>query len=63
MKEFRGGIIRMFEQGKSGYQIAQDMNLHARTVNRITEKRYKETGSYSDRRRSGRPRTARTPAI
>ena len=25
----------MFEQGKSGYQIAQDMNLHARTVNRI----------------------------
>ena len=35
MKEFRGGIIRMFEQGKSGYQIAQDMNLHARTVNRI----------------------------
>ena len=25
----------MFGQGKSGYQIAQDMNLHARTVNRI----------------------------
>ena len=22
----------MFEQGKSGYQIVQDMNLHARTV-------------------------------
>uniref|UniRef100_A0A914EC66 Uncharacterized protein n=1 Tax=Acrobeloides nanus TaxID=290746 RepID=A0A914EC66_9BILA len=22
MKEFRGGIIRLFEQGKSGYQIA-----------------------------------------
>ena len=50
----------MFEQGKSGYQIAQDMNLHARTVNRII-KRYQETGSYSDRQRSGRPRTARTP--
>ena len=49
----------MFEQGKSGYQIAQDMNLHARTVNRII-KRYQETGSYSDRQRSGRPRTART---
>lgn len=44
----------MFEQGKSGYQIAQDMNLHARTVNRII-KRYQETGSYSDRQRSGRP--------
>uniref|UniRef100_A0A914EK56 DDE-1 domain-containing protein n=1 Tax=Acrobeloides nanus TaxID=290746 RepID=A0A914EK56_9BILA len=25
----------MFGQGKRGYQIAQDMNLHARTVNRI----------------------------
>uniref|UniRef100_A0A914D3P0 Uncharacterized protein n=1 Tax=Acrobeloides nanus TaxID=290746 RepID=A0A914D3P0_9BILA len=24
MKEFRGGIIRLFEQGKSGYQIAKD---------------------------------------
>uniref|UniRef100_A0A914DTD3 Transposase n=1 Tax=Acrobeloides nanus TaxID=290746 RepID=A0A914DTD3_9BILA len=35
MNEFRGDIIRMFEQGKSGYQIAQDMNLHARTINRI----------------------------
>uniref|UniRef100_A0A914C2C0 guanylate cyclase n=1 Tax=Acrobeloides nanus TaxID=290746 RepID=A0A914C2C0_9BILA len=58
MKEFRGGIIRMFEQRKSGYQIAQDMNLHARTV----IKRCQETGSYSDRQRSGRPRTARTPA-
>ena len=46
MNEFRGGIIRMFEQGKSGYQIAQDMNLHARTVNRII-KRYQETSSKS----------------
>jgi hypothetical protein len=27
MKEFRGGIIRLFEQGKSGYQIAKDMKL------------------------------------
>uniref|UniRef100_A0A914C2W4 Paired domain-containing protein n=1 Tax=Acrobeloides nanus TaxID=290746 RepID=A0A914C2W4_9BILA len=61
MKAFRGGIIRMFEQGKSGYQISQDMNLHARTVNRII-KRYQETESYSDRQRSGRPRTVRTPA-
>uniref|UniRef100_A0A914C8T9 Paired domain-containing protein n=1 Tax=Acrobeloides nanus TaxID=290746 RepID=A0A914C8T9_9BILA len=55
MKEFRGGIIRMFEQGKSGYQIAQDINLHAKTVNRII-KRYQETGSYSDKQRSERPR-------
>ena len=47
----------MFEQGKSGYQIAQDMNLHARTVNRII-KRYQETGRYSDRQTSGRSRMA-----
>jgi transposase len=57
MKEFRGGIIRMFEQGKSGYQIAQDMNLYTKTVNRII-KRYQETGSYSDRQTCGRSRMA-----
>ena len=61
MKEIRAGIIRLFEQGKSGYQIAKDMGLHAGPVNKII-KRYRETGTYEDRKRSGRPRTARTPA-
>ena len=61
MKEFRGGIIRLFEQGKSGYQIAKDMKLPYTTV-RDTIRRYRETGNYNDRPRSGRPRTARTPA-
>src|SRR5882724_4001007 len=60
MKEFRGGIIRLFEQGKSGYQIAKDMKLPYTTV-RDTIRRYRETGNYNDRPRSGRPRTARTP--
>lgn len=60
MKEYRGGIIRLFEQGKSGYQIAKDMNLNVNSVNKII-KRYRETGSFEDRPRSGRPKTARTP--
>ena len=42
MKEFRGGIIRLFEQGKSGYQIAKDMKLPYTTV-RDTIRRYRET--------------------
>ena len=62
MKEFRGGIIRLFEQGKSGYQIAKDMKLPYTTV-RDTIRRYRETGNYNDRPRSGRSRTARTSAI
>ena len=52
MKEFRGGIIRLFEQGKSGYQIAKDMKLPYTTV-RDTIRRYRETGNYNDRPRCG----------
>uniref|UniRef100_A0A914DFJ6 Transposase n=1 Tax=Acrobeloides nanus TaxID=290746 RepID=A0A914DFJ6_9BILA len=47
MKEFRGGIIRLFEQGKSGYQTAKDMKLPYTTV-RDTIRRYRETGNYID---------------
>jgi transposase len=61
MKELRAGIIRLFEQGKSGRQIAKDMNLPQRTVSDAI-KRFQETGSNKDRARSGRPKTARTPA-
>ena len=61
MKELRGGIIRLFEEGKNANQIATAMNLDRKTVGRIIH-RYQETGSYEDRHRSGRPRTARTPA-
>ena len=61
MKELRGGIIRLFEEGKNANQIATAMNLDRKTVGRIIH-RYQETGSYEDRHKSGRPKTARTPA-
>ena len=32
MKEFRRGIIRLFEQGKNANQIATAMNLHRMSV-------------------------------
>uniref|UniRef100_A0A914CUE7 DDE-1 domain-containing protein n=1 Tax=Acrobeloides nanus TaxID=290746 RepID=A0A914CUE7_9BILA len=32
MKEFRGGIVRLFEQGKSSYQISKDMKLSYTTT-------------------------------
>ena len=60
MKNLRDAIIRLFEQGKTGYQIAKDMNIGERMVYR-TIKRYQETGSAKDKPRSGRPITARTP--
>uniref|UniRef100_A0A914DFW3 Transposase n=1 Tax=Acrobeloides nanus TaxID=290746 RepID=A0A914DFW3_9BILA len=52
MKELRGGIIRLFEEGKNANQIATAMNFHRKTVGRIIH-RYQETGSYEDRHRSG----------
>uniref|UniRef100_A0A914C4S9 Paired domain-containing protein n=1 Tax=Acrobeloides nanus TaxID=290746 RepID=A0A914C4S9_9BILA len=61
MKELRGGIIRLIEEGKNANQIDTAMNLDRMTVGRIIH-RYQENGSYEDRHRSGRPRTARTPA-
>ena len=61
MAELRPAIIRLFEQGKSGRKIAESLNIPARTAQAVI-KRFKETGSYNDKARSGRPRTARTPA-
>ena len=46
MKDLRGGIIRLYEQGKTGYEIAKEMKLGSKTVYRII-KRYQETGSYN----------------
>ena len=48
MKDLRGGIIRLYEQGKTGYEIAKEMKLGSKTVYRII-KRYQETGSYNDK--------------
>ena len=42
MKDLRGGIIRLYEQGKTGYEIAKEMKLGSKTVYRII-KRYQET--------------------
>lgn len=60
MTELRAAIIRLFEQGNSGEKIGKMLDVPARTAREVI-KRFKETGSYEDRPRSGRPRTARTP--
>jgi transposase len=59
MKKLRAGIIHLFEQGKTGYEISKEMKLAKSTVYKIIN-RFKETGSYEDKPRKGRPRTART---
>ena len=61
MAELRPAIIRLFEQGKSGRKIAESLNIPARTAQAVI-KCFIETGSYNDKARSGRLRTARTPA-
>ena len=59
MTELRAAIIQLFEQGNSDEKIGKMLDLPARTAREVI-KRFKETGSYEDRLRSGRPRTART---
>ena len=51
-------FICLFDQGKTGYQIAKDMNIGERMVYR-TIKRYR--GNAKDKPRSGRPITAQRP--
>ena len=58
MTELRPAIICLFEQGKSRKKL---LNVPARAAQEVI-KCFKETGNYNDRPRSGRPRTARTPA-
>jgi Mn-dependent DtxR family transcriptional regulator len=53
-------IIRQFERGKRVTDIAEDLGVKKPEVSR-TLKRYRELGTYEDRPRNGRPRTARTP--
>jgi transposase len=61
MANLSGGIIRLFEQGKSGYEIAKLMKMSYGTVKYII-RRYRETGNNDLRPENGRPKTARTPA-
>ena len=61
MTELRPAIIRLFEEGNSGEKIGKLLNISPSTAREVI-RRFKATGSYTDRPRSGRPRTARTPA-
>ena len=61
MAELRPAIIRLFEEGNSGEKIGKLLNISPNTA-RLVIRRFKATGSYTDRPRSGRPRTARTQA-
>ena len=56
----RSAIIFLHKKGKSNVEIAKDLKISPNKVWR-TVKRYQETGRVSDRPRSGRPRTKRTP--
>ena len=60
-KENRIAIIRLFDAGKTASNIIKDLNLPRQTVYDAI-KRYKELGTTQDKPRSGRPRTATTPA-
>ena len=62
MEAKRSKIISLFESGKSAGEIFKMLgqeNFSRKLIYR-TIKRYKETGSFNDKARSGRPRTERT---
>ena len=65
VNEIRSKIIALFETGSSKKEIFQklkDENVSLKLIYR-TIKRYDDTGSIIDRPRSGRPRSARSPAL
>uniref|UniRef100_A0A914DAA6 Uncharacterized protein n=1 Tax=Acrobeloides nanus TaxID=290746 RepID=A0A914DAA6_9BILA len=69
MKEFRGGIIRLFEQGKSGYKKAlhhteqKKLEIWSETSSIYYREGHNsplsETGNYNDRPRSERQKFVR----
>jgi transposase len=59
MTNFRDAIIRLFEGGKKISEISRLLNIPWSTVSDAI-KRYQQTGSNADRKRSGRPKSART---
>lgn len=65
MKEFRNIVIKKFLNGLLPGAIFRELKHLGLKRNFIyyTIKRYKETSSVEDRRRSGRPRSKRTPAV
>ncbi|KAK0426116.1 hypothetical protein QR680_009540 [Steinernema hermaphroditum] len=60
--EDRSAIVAYHKRGMPIPVIAKTLKLHREQVHRVFN-RYQETGEVKDRHRSGRSRTARTPAL
>ncbi|KAK6038447.1 hypothetical protein COOONC_24048 [Cooperia oncophora] len=58
----RSAIVRLHKAGRPPATIAKHLGIHRSVVYR-TLQRYRDLGGLQDRRRSGRPRTARTPKV
>lgn len=64
-RELRAIVVQQNQAGKNNREILNhlsDQNINMRTIRNIL-KRYHETGNLEDRRKSGRPRTVRTPQM
>ncbi|KAK6062244.1 hypothetical protein COOONC_00083 [Cooperia oncophora] len=58
----RSAIVRLHKAGRPPATIAKHLSIHRSVVYR-TLQRYRDLGGLQDHRRSGRPRTARTPTV
>uniref|UniRef100_A0A7I4YLQ2 Helix-turn-helix domain-containing protein n=1 Tax=Haemonchus contortus TaxID=6289 RepID=A0A7I4YLQ2_HAECO len=58
----RSAIVRLHKAGRPLATIAKHLGIHRSVVYR-TLQRYRDLSGLQDRRRSGRPRTARTPKV
>ncbi|VDO88391.1 unnamed protein product [Haemonchus placei] len=58
----RSAIVRLHKAGRPPATIAKHLGIH-RSVVYCPVQRYRDLGGLQDRRRSGRPRTARTPKV
>ena len=52
MTELRPAIIRLFEEGNSGEKIGKLLNISPSTAREVI-RRFKATGSYTDRPKNG----------
>jgi DNA-binding CsgD family transcriptional regulator len=62
INEQRIEVIRMHQRDKSVMEISRELGISHQMVSK-TLKRYDELGTFEDRRRSGRPKSARTAPI
>ncbi|XGW04195.1 hypothetical protein V3C99_015388 [Haemonchus contortus] len=58
----RSAIVRLHKAGCPSATMAKHLGIHRSVVYR-TLQRYRDLSGLQDRRRSGRPRTARTPKV